>query len=368
MLAWDLPGPVLDKHSTGGVGDNVSLVLAPAVAACGGFVPMISGRGLGHTGGTLDKMDAIPGYVSQPDLETFRRVVREVGCAIIGQTADLAPADRRLYAIRDVTGTVESIDLITASILSKKLAAGLDGLVIDVKFGSGAFMATSTAAARSPRRSCRWRAGRASPRRALLTDMNEPLASAAGNAVEVAYALDHLTGRRREPRFYDVTVALAAEMLLLGRLAATIEDARARIEEALSSGRAAETFERMVAALGGPRDFLDDPKRHLKAAPIVAAVHAERAGFVQAIATRELGLAVVAKGGGRTRPDDAIDHAVGLTEMAAVGERVDGERPLAIAHARLQGDLDIAAAMLRRAYRLGEEPVSPRPVVVERIA
>src|SRR5215208_7256284 len=364
VLTWDLPGPVLDKHSSGGVGDTVSLALAPAVAACGGFVPMISGRGLGHTGGTLDKLDSIPGYASQPDIDAFRRVTREVGCAIIGQTADLAPADKRLYAIRDVTATVESIDLITASILAKKLAAGLDGLVMDVKFGSGAFMANAEDA-RMLAESLVLVANRAGlPTSALLTDMHEPLASAAGNAVEVAYAVDYLTGRRREPRFHAVTVELAAEMLLLGRLAATIEEARAQIEEALSSGRAAETFGRMVAALGGPRDLLDDPKRHLKAAPIVAAIHAERAGVVQEIATRELGLAVVAKGGGRTRPEDAIDHAVGLTEMAAVGERVDGERPLAIAHARLQGDLDIAAAMLRRAYRLGEEPVSPRPVIV----
>ena len=329
VLAWDLPGPVLDKHSTGGVGDTVSLVLAPAVAACGGFVPMISGRGLGHTGGTLDKLDAIPGYVSQPDLETFRRVVREVGCAIIGQTADLAPADRRLYAIRDVTGTVESLDLITSSILSKKLAAGLHGLAMDVKFGSGAFMRDIDGGRELAQAIVHVARGAGLATTALLTDMHEPLASAAGNAVEVAYAIDHLTGRRREPRFHAVTVELAAEMLLLGRLAATIEEARAQIEAALSSGRAAETFGRMVAALGGPRDLLDDPKRHLKAAPIVAAIHAERAGVVQEIATRELGLAVVAKGGGRTRPEDAIDHAVGLTEMAAVGERVDGERPLA---------------------------------------
>src|SRR5215211_9427796 len=368
VLTWDLPGPVLDKHSTGGVGDTVSLALGPAVAACGGYVPMISGRGLGHTGGTLDKFDSIPGYVTQPDIDTFRRVTREVGCAIIGQTADLAPADKRLYAIRDVTATVESIDLITASILAKKLAAGLDGLVMDVKFGSGAFMANAEDAWELAESLVLVANGAGLPTSALLTDMHKPLASAAGNAVEVAYAIDYLTGRRREPRFHAVTVELAAEMLLLGRLAATIEDARAGIEEALSSGRAAETFGRMVAALGGPRDLLDDPKRHLKAAPIVAAIHAERAGVVQEIATRELGLAVVAKGGGRTRPEDAIDHAVGLTEMAAVGERVDGERPLAIAHARLQGDLDIAAAMLRRAYRLGEEAVPPRPVIVERIA
>ncbi len=368
VLAWDLPGPVLDKHSTGGVGDTVSLVLAPAVAACGGFVPMISGRGLGHTGGTLDKMDAIPGYVSQPNIETFRRVVREAGCAIIGQTAELAPADRRLYAIRDVTGTVESLDLLTSSILSKKLAAGLHGLAMDVKFGTGAFMTDIEGGRALANAIVHVAHGAGLATTALLTDMDQPLASAAGNAVEVAYALDYLTGRRRELRFHAVTVELAAEMLLLGRLAATVEEARARIDEALASGRAADAFGRMAAALGGPRDLVENATRHLARAPIVAAVHAERAGIVQAIATRELGLAIVAKGGGRTRPEDAIDHAVGLTEIAALGERVDGDRPLAIVHARTEVDFDIAAAMLRRAYRLGEEPVSPRPVIVERIA
>ena len=210
VLRWDLPGPVLDKHSTGGVGDTVSLALAPAVAACGGFVPMISGRGLGHTGGTLDKLDSIPGYVSQPDIETFRRVTREVGCAIIGQTADLAPADKRLYAIRDVTATVESIDLITASILSKKLAAGLQGLVMDVKFGSGAFMANAADARALAESLVLVANGAGLPTSALLTDMNEPLASSAGNALEVGYIVDYLTGKRREPRFHEVTVALSA--------------------------------------------------------------------------------------------------------------------------------------------------------------
>jgi thymidine phosphorylase len=236
ILRWDLPGPVLDKHSTGGVGDAVSLALAPAIAACGGFVPMISGRGLGHTGGTLDKLDAIPGYRSQPDIATFRRVVGEVGCAIIGQTADLAPADRRLYAIRDTTGTVESIDLITASILSKKLAAGLDGLVMDVKVGSGAFMTTVDDAGALARRIVTVATGAGLPTTALLTDMDEPLASAAGNALEIAYVVEYLTGRRREPRFHAVTVALGAEMLVLGGLAKDRDDGARRMEDAVASG------------------------------------------------------------------------------------------------------------------------------------
>lgn len=367
VLTWDLPGPVLDKHSTGGVGDTISLALAPAVAACGGYVPMISGRGLGHTGGTLDKFDSIPGYVTQPDIDTFRRVTREVGCAIIGQTADLAPADKRLYSIRDVTATVESIDLITASILSKKLAAGLQGLVMDVKFGSGAFM-DNAADARALAESLVLVAnGAGLPTSALLTDMNEPLASAAGNAVEVAYIADYLTGRRRERRFHEVNVELCAEMLVLGKITDSIVDARAKIEEAIASGKAAEIFARMVVALGGPSDLLERPEAHLSAAPVIRPIHAERTGIVQNIATRDVGLAVVALGGGRTRPQDPIDHAVGLTELAGVGMVIDRERPLGIVHARSEEAAEAAARVVRAAYRLGEEKVEAGPLILERI-
>jgi thymidine phosphorylase len=367
VLTWDLPGPVLDKHSTGGVGDTVSLALGPAVAACGGYVPMISGRGLGHTGGTLDKFDSIPGYVTQPDIDTFRRVTREVGCAIIGQTADLAPADKRLYAIRDVTATVESIDLITASILSKKLAAGLQGLVMDVKFGSGAFMDNVDDARKLAESLVLVANGAGLPTSALLTDMNESLASSAGNAVEMAYAVDYLTGRRRETRFHEVTVELSAEMLLLGKLAATIDDARAKIEHAISSGKAAEVFQRMVSALGGPADFLENHKVHLQAAPVVRAIHAERSGTVRKVAARGIGVAVVALGGGRTRPQDPIDHAVGLTELAALGETVDASRPLAIVHARSEEAADAAARAVRAAYSIGEGKAAPGPSILERI-
>jgi thymidine phosphorylase len=367
VLKWNLPGPVLDKHSTGGVGDTISLALAPAVAACGGYVPMISGRGLGHTGGTLDKLDSIPGYVSQPDIDTFRRVTREVGCAIIGQTADLAPADKRLYAIRDVTATVESIDLITASILSKKLAAGLQGLVMDVKFGSGAFM-NNAADARALAESLVLVAnGAGLPTSALLTDMNEPLASAAGNAVEVAYIAEYLTGRRRERRFHEVTVALSAEMLVLGGLAVNVEDARVKIENAIASGRAAEIFQRMVVTLGGPSDLLERPAQHLQAAPVIRAIHAERSGTVQAIATRDVGVAVVALGGGRTRPQDPIDHAVGLTGLAGIGEAVDATRPLGIVHARSEEAAEAAARAVRAAYDIGDGEAVSGPIILERI-
>jgi len=368
VLNWDdLPGPALDKHSTGGVGDTVSLPLAAAVAACGGYVPMISGRGLGHTGGTLDKLDAVPGYVTQPDNALFRKVVHSEGCAIIGQTADLAPADKRLYAIRDVTATVETIPLLTSSILSKKLAAGLHGLVMDVKYGSGAFLPEYRKGLALADALVGVANGAGLPTTALMTDMDEPLASAAGNALEVAYALDHLTGRRREPRFHEVTVALAAEMLLLGKLVADIDEARARIEGAFASGAAAERFARMIVALGGPADLLERPEKHLTAAPIARPVFPETSGIVQAIDTRGVGQAVVALGGGRTRPQDPIDHAVGIVALAGMGDSVGTDHPLGIVHARDEAGFAMAQKRLREAYRLGEGAPARGKLIAERI-
>ena len=266
VLDWkplNLPGPILDKHSTGGVGDKVSLILAPAIAACGGFVPMISGRGLGHTGGTLDKLDSIPGYTSLPDRPTLERVIRDVGCAIIGATDAFAPADKRVYAVRDITATVESLDLITASILSKKLAAGLDALVMDVKFGSGAFMAAFDDAVALAESIVTVATGAGMPTVALLTDMNEVLGRTAGNALEVRESIDFLTGAGHDPRLYEVTSALSAELLVLGGLAPDASTASKRFDEAISSGAAAERFSRMVASLGGPADLLENPDRYL---------------------------------------------------------------------------------------------------------
>jgi thymidine phosphorylase len=353
VLDWShLAGPVLDKHSTGGIGDNVSLMLAPAVAACGAYVPMISGRGLGHTGGTLDKLDAIPGYVSQPDLSLFRRVVADVGCAIIGQTADLAPADRRLYAIRDVTATVESIPLITASILSKKLAAGLSSLVLDVKTGNGAFMQTLEDSRALAESLVGVANGAGLKTTALITDMNEPLASAAGNAVEVQNAVEFLTGKHRDPRLYEVTVALAAELLVSGGVAADLDDGRRKIGEAFDSGRAAEKFARMVAALGGPPDFVERPEKHLPSALVIRAVYPEQTGIVQSIDTRAIGIAVVELGGGRKRASDGIDHAVGVTRLAGIGGSIEADQPLGLVHAAKEVDAAHASQKLRSAYQL----------------
>jgi thymidine phosphorylase len=293
-------------------------------------------------------------------------VVRDVGCAIIGQTADLAPADKRLYAIRDVTATVESLDLITASILSKKLAAGLQGLVMDVKFGSGAFMRDVTDARALAESLVLVANGAGLPTTALLTDMNQPLASAAGNALEVAYVIDYLTGARREPRFHDVTVALGAEMLLLGGVASA-ESARKQVEEVIASGSAAERFSEMVAALGGPKDLLKHPSRHLVPAPVVRAVHPASSGIIESVATRDIGLAVVALGGGRTRPEDSIDHAVGFTDLAGLGERVDAERPIGVVHARTDAQADAAAEALRQAYAVSDSAPAGTPLILERI-
>jgi thymidine phosphorylase len=366
--AANLAGPVLDKHSTGGVGDKVSLMLAPLVAACGGCVPMISGRGLGHTGGTLDKLDSIPGYRTSPDLELFRNVVADAGCAIIGQTADLAPADRRLYAVRDVTATVESIPLITASILSKKLAAGLQGLVMDVKFGSGAFMVEVDKARELAESIATVATKGGLPTTALLTDMNQVLGRSAGNALEVREAIDWLTGRSRDSRLDEVTLALGTEMLVLGRLATDAADARRRLTAARDSGAAAERFQRMVAALGGPADLVAQPDKNLPRADIQRAVPAKSSGYVAGIDVRAVGLAVLALGGGRSRVEDRIDYSVGLTEMRGIGERVEAGEPLATIHARSDADAAPAAAALADAVVIAETAPAPGPAVGRRIA
>jgi len=366
VLDWsDLPGPVADKHSTGGVGDNVSLMLAPILAACGVYVPMISGRGLGHTGGTLDKFDSIPGYTTNPDNALFRRTVETAGCAIIGQTDDLAPADRTLYAIRDVTATVESIPLITASILSKKLAAGLQALILDVKTGSGAFMPTLEKSKALAESLVSVANGAGLRTGALITDMNEPLASAAGNALEVRNAVDFLTGTHQDERLRDVTLALCAAIVEITGLGGAAE-ARAKVEQALASGAAAERFAVMVSTLGGPVDFIERMDDYLPAAPQVRDITAEAGGVVASIDTRGVGMGVVALGGGRTRPTDSIDHAVGYDRIVGIGAKVDLGDILARVHFRSEADFAEAERRFRQAYVIGES--APRhPLIPARI-
>jgi len=368
VLDWSgegLDGPVVDKHSTGGVGDKVSFLLAPIVAACGGYVPMISGRGLGHTGGTTDKVESIPGYRSMPDFDEFRSVVRGVGCAIIGQTSELAPADKRFYAIRDVTSTVESIPLITASILSKKIAAGLDALVMDVKAGSGAFMETvedATALARS----IIGTAARAGLRtRAILTDMNEVLGDTAGNAVEIAEAVRYLRNDYREPRLDAVTLNLCAHMLLVGGIETDRDGALARVTEAVESGLAVEKFDAMVAALGGPAGFSESYQRHLPSASVVRPVHAAESGVLCAVDTQEVGNAIIELGGGRRVLGESLDLSVGFTGIAHIGDTVDAETPLAVIHASNEHSWNTAAGMLRAACTIGDAPPTDRPLIID---
>jgi thymidine phosphorylase len=368
VLSWaDVGKPIADKHSTGGVGDNVSLMLAPVVAACGLAVPMISGRGLGHTGGTLDKLQSIPGYDVMPDNITFRRTVDHAGCAIIGQTGDLAPADKRLYAIRDVTATVESIPLITASILSKKLAAGLESLVLDVKVGNGAFMAKAEDAEALARSLVRVANGAGVRTTALLTDMNEPLADCAGNAIEVQNAVDFLKGLKRGTRLEDVTLAFGAEMLINAGVEKDHSVAHARCVEALASGKAAEIFGRMVHDLGGPVDFMDKAEHYLPRAKVEIAVEAPEDGYLSACDTRALGLAVVSLGGGRQRPSDSIDHGVGLSGFKPLGTRITKGEAIAFVQANDEATAQDAAKTVLASYRITGDKPAITPVIGLRI-
>jgi len=365
VLDWSrerFDGVLLDKHSTGGVGDKVSLVLAPILAACGAVVPMISGRGLGHTGGTLDKLEALPGYRTTPDRATLKRTLHGAGCAIVGASTRIAPADRRLYAIRDATGTVESLPLITASILSKKLAAGLQALLIDVKLGNGAFC-TSRNEAQALAESLVAVANDAGlPTRALITDMNAVLGTTAGNALEVGESLAFLTGHSQEPRLLEVTLALAGHLLQRGGLAASVADGEHRARAALDSGAAAERFARMVAGLGGPRDVLARGETLLPRAPVQRPLPSPRDGVVAAMDTRAIGLAVIALGGGRARGGDTIDPSVGLSDLRAVGAGVARGEPLAIVHAASDDSADTALRSVAAAIRIDDQ-ATPLPVM-----
>ena len=364
---WDLPGPVLDKHSTGGVGDNVSLMLAPALAVCGAYVPMISGRGLGHTGGTLDKLESIPGYRSEIGKDELRWMVREIGCAIVGAGGDIAPADKRLYAVRDVTGTVESRDLITASILSKKLAMGLEGLVLDVKVGSGAFLSGAAAAEDLAGTLVSVARGAGCKARALITDMNEPLASAAGNALEVANAMAFLRGDAVDSRLWDVTVALGGALLKIGGLCKAAAEGQAMIAAAFQSGAAAERFGQMISRLGGPVDFIERSHHYLPQSPVAGEVLAPAGGFVQAIDVKALGLAVVSLGGGRQNEGDRLNLAVGLRDLAGRGAHLDEGEPLAVVHAADQSGLVRARDSVLAAYSIGPEIPEDLPLILKRI-
>lgn len=366
VLEWDLAGPVLDKHSTGGVGDCVSLILAPALAACGAFVPMISGRGLGHTGGTLDKLESIPGVSTQLSATRFRDVVRLAGCAIVGATADIAPADKRLYAVRDVTSTVESMDLITASILSKKLAGGLDGLVLDVKMGSGAFM-KDIDSARALAEALTKTANAAGCRTtAIISDMSQPLAPSLGNALEVAEVMRTLTTNTKGP-LVDICAALGGVLLANGGLADDVQAGADAIVAAIREGQAAERFGQMIAAMGGPVHFTQNWARFLPEATVIREVRAAQSGYVTAINGEALGLAVVAMGGGRRIETDHINPAVGYSEIIRLGSKITKGQPLGVVHAGRADKADLAEAALHKAITIGTSPIKTPDLIVERI-
>ena len=358
VMQWNLDAPVLDKHSTGGVGDCVSLVLAPALAACGVYVPMISGRGLGHTGGTLDKMESIPGLSTALSEDRFRQIVGDVGCAIVSASADIAPADKRLYAIRDVTATVESLDLITASILSKKLAAGLEGLVLDVKCGSGAFMKSAEDAKALAQALVETANAAGCPTSALITDMSQPLAPSLGNALEVIEVMRVLTGAA-SGRLAELTVELGGASLAQ----AGIEDGASKIETALTSGQAAEKFGAMVYAMGGPVRFVEDWTRFLPEAPVIREVPAPATGTISAIQGEALGLAVVALGGGRQVESDIVNPAVGLSDVVALGDTVTKGQPLARVHAAREAQADAAVQAVQSAITIGGQAPTPNLVL-----
>jgi len=366
VLNWRLDGPVVDKHSTGGVGDKVSLVLGPILAACGAYVPMISGRGLGHTGGTLDKLDSIQGYQTAPSNELFQKTVREVGCAIIGQTGNLAPADKRIYAIRDVCATVESIPLITASILSKKLASGLDNLVMDVKFGNGAFMENVKDAKALGQSIVDVANGAGTKTTALLTDMNSVLGCNVGNALEVLESVEYLKGKKVNKRLDNVTKALCVEAIISTKLAKNKKDALSKIEKVLRSGMALEKFQKMISMLGGPTDFVEHPEDYMPKSPIVRPVFALKEGHVHQMQTRDIGLLLIELKGGRIHPAQAVNHATGFTDFVQIGDKVDNKTPLCYIHAQNETDFEKVAHKLQTLVQIGEKP-QDTPVILEEI-
>lgn len=364
VLSWEgFDGPIVDKHSTGGVGDKVSFMLAAIVAACGGYVPMISGRGLGHTGGTSDKLESIAGFNVEPSIDEFKRIVKDVGVAIISQTDNLAPADKRLYSIRDVTATVESIPLITASILSKKLAAGLDVLVMDVKVGNGAMM-NNLADAQALAESITSVANGAGVKtQAIITDMNQVLGTSAGNAIEMYETVKYLTGKQREPRLHQIVQALASAMLINTNLASDEKDAHAKINRVLSSGLAAEVFDRMVSALGGPKNFVEKPWDSMKKANIITEVRASQHGYIAQMDTRAIGMSVVGLGGGRTAPTQQVDHSVGFDRILPLGVQVNRGEVIARVHAKDENSADRAVEQFNNALTYSEESPELPPVI-----
>jgi len=355
---------VCDKHSTGGVGDKTSIILAPILAACGLFVPMISGRGLGHTGGTLDKFDSIPGYNTQPDLDTFKRVVKEVGCAIIGQTENLAPADKKLYSIRDIVGTVESLPLITSSILSKKIASGLKTLVLDVKVGNGSFNSTIDIARDLSHSLVKVAKGAGLQCEAILTDMNQVLGKSAGHTLEILECINFLKNQEKETRLEKITYELIVSILMMSQKLSK-EDALEKINNVMSNGQAAEKFEKMVYALGGPSDILYSHEKHLKVNAIKKDIFSAKSGWVERIKTRDLGLILIELGGGRKQVTDKINFNVGYNNVLRVGDKVDSSQPLLTMYSKSEDDYDNVRKKIEDCFIITDSEVPKLPYTYE---
>ena len=355
ILQWDLNGPIVDKHSTGGIGDVVSLMLGPMLAACGCYIPMISGRGLGHTGGTLDKLESIPNYNVFPDDKLFKDIVKQCGVAIIGQTSSLAPADKRIYSIRDVTATVESVPMISASILSKKLAEGLDTLIMDVKVGSGAFMPTYELSKELAKSIVDISNNAGVKTQAILTDMNQCLAFNAGNAIEVSEAVEYLQNKRKNTRLHKVTMELCINALLSAKICLTKKEAEIKLENTLSSGKALEIFAKMTSMLGGPSDFCDNYKRYLPKANIIEPIFSDKIGIIESIDSIAIGMSIVGLGGGRITPTDKINHSVGLQDIINLGASVDHTTPIAIIHAKDRDNFNEAKKRVLNAIKIGDK-------------
>lgn len=369
VLSWpELDGPVVDKHSTGGVGDKVSFMLAAIVAACGAYVPMIAGRGLGHTGGTSDKLESIAGFNVQPSISEFKRIVKDLGMAIISQTDNLAPADKRLYGIRDITATVESIPLITASILSKKLAEGLNSLIMDVKVGNGAMMSNIADARALAQSIVNVANGAGVPTQAIITDMNQVLGATAGNALEMAETVKYLNGSLREPRLHAVVVSLAKAMLVSAKVAENEDIAMKKINQVLASGAAADIFAKMIHALGGPSDFMKDPWRSMQRANIIVDVIAPEHGYITGMQTRDIGMAVVGLKGGRTANGQQIDHSVGFDRILPIGTRINRGDIVARVHASDQNAATAASQQYLAALTINEQQAEEPPVIYQTIS
>jgi len=355
---------VCDKHSTGGVGDKTSLLLAPILAACDLFIPMISGRGLGHTGGTLDKFDSIPGYNTKPDIDVFRQVVKDVGCAIIGQTSNLAPADKKLYSIRDIVGTVESLPLITSSILSKKIASGLKTLVLDVKVGNGSFNSTLEIAQNLAHSLVNVAKGAGLECEAILTDMNQVLGRSAGHSLEVIECIEYLVSNKRDSKLEAITNELASSILMMIKNISK-EESLKQINIVLANGKAAEKFERMINALGGSNSFLSTYKKELSNNTFVQDIYLEKQGWIKEIKTRDLGLLLIELGGGRKQVDDKINYHVGYDNVLGVGESVDSSTPVIKVYANSKDDFNKIKNSIINCFIISDQEVKETESIYE---